>query len=251
MVDGIRLNDSVLRAGPNDLWSTVDPYSVGSYELVLGPSSVLYGSDSMGGTLNVLPHARTDYSKPLRLRSEADRAVRVSRTNDDLPGRGRRQHGRLRSASSIGGTEAEFDDLRAGGDVGEQPHTGYGFHALDGVFRLQADQQVEPARAVPGRVAGRRAPHPSDDLRGLLSRHDRRHRPQPHARLRTRARGDHARRPRSRLLGSTAPGSRFRTSTTARTRTASGRTASATRTGSTCTRSASSRTRRRRRASAT
>ena len=133
MVDGIRLNDSVLRAGPNDLWSTVDPYSVGSYELVLGPSSVLYGSDSMGGTLNVLPHARTDYSKPYdcdrRLIARYGSAEQTMTYRAEVEGNVGDCFGFV-----VGGTEAEFDDLRAGGDVGEQPHTGYGFHALDGCF---------------------------------------------------------------------------------------------------------------------
>src|SRR5688572_13172576 len=51
LIDGIRLNNSVFREGPNQYWATVDSYMVESLEVVRGPSSVLYGSDAMGGTV--------------------------------------------------------------------------------------------------------------------------------------------------------------------------------------------------------
>jgi outer membrane receptor protein involved in Fe transport len=54
LVDGIRLNNSVFRQGPNQYWSTVDPLTIARLEVVKGPSSVLYGSDAIGGTVNAL-----------------------------------------------------------------------------------------------------------------------------------------------------------------------------------------------------
>ncbi|MEQ1841255.1 MAG: TonB-dependent receptor, partial [Verrucomicrobiales bacterium] len=54
LIDGVRLNNSAFRDGPNQYWNTIDPYSVRSIELVKGQGSVLYGSDAIGGTLNVL-----------------------------------------------------------------------------------------------------------------------------------------------------------------------------------------------------
>jgi len=54
LIDGIRLNNSTFRDGPNQYWGTVDPYLIGSFELVKGPGSVLYGSDAIGGTVNAL-----------------------------------------------------------------------------------------------------------------------------------------------------------------------------------------------------
>ena len=53
LIDGIRLNNSVFREGPNQYWNTVDPYMVDSLELFHGPSSIIYGSDGVGGTLSV------------------------------------------------------------------------------------------------------------------------------------------------------------------------------------------------------
>ena len=54
LVDGIRLNNSVFRDGPNQYWNTVDPWAVDRYEVVMGPASVLYGSDAVGGAVNAI-----------------------------------------------------------------------------------------------------------------------------------------------------------------------------------------------------
>src|SRR3972149_3567297 len=52
LIDGIRLNNSVFRSGPNQYANTIDPLTIERMEVVKGPSSVLYGSDAIGGTVN-------------------------------------------------------------------------------------------------------------------------------------------------------------------------------------------------------
>jgi hemoglobin/transferrin/lactoferrin receptor protein len=54
MIDGIRLNNSVFREGPNQYWSLVDSLSLDSIEVVKGQGSVLYGSDAIGGVVNAI-----------------------------------------------------------------------------------------------------------------------------------------------------------------------------------------------------
>jgi outer membrane cobalamin receptor len=54
LVDGVRLNTSTFRAGPNQYLNTVDEGLAERIELVRGPGSVLYGSDALGGVINVL-----------------------------------------------------------------------------------------------------------------------------------------------------------------------------------------------------
>ena len=56
MIDGVRLNNSTFRSGPNQYMATVDPGYVERIELVRGPGSVLYGSSAMGGVINVITH---------------------------------------------------------------------------------------------------------------------------------------------------------------------------------------------------
>lgn len=52
MVDGIRLNNAFLREGPNQYWSLVDPFFFENTEVMMGPASILYGSDAVGGVVN-------------------------------------------------------------------------------------------------------------------------------------------------------------------------------------------------------
>src|SRR5688572_2195092 len=54
LIDGIRLNNAVFREGPNQYFNTIDHLAVDRLDVVKGPSSVLYGSDAIGGTVNVI-----------------------------------------------------------------------------------------------------------------------------------------------------------------------------------------------------
>lgn len=53
LVDGIRLNNATYRYGPNQYLNTVDPLSLQQIEVVRGSGSVQYGSDALGGVLNL------------------------------------------------------------------------------------------------------------------------------------------------------------------------------------------------------
>lgn len=63
MIDGIRLNNSTYRSGPNQYLNTIDPFFIDRIEVVRGPGSVLYGSDALGGAINVITFRRKDFSK--------------------------------------------------------------------------------------------------------------------------------------------------------------------------------------------
>ncbi len=54
MTDGIRLNNATYRYGPNQYLSTIDPFTVQSAEVVRGVAGTLYGSDAIGGVVNII-----------------------------------------------------------------------------------------------------------------------------------------------------------------------------------------------------
>lgn len=54
LVDGMRLNNAFFRSAPNQYLALVDPYATERLEVVRGASPSLYGSDAMGGVVQVL-----------------------------------------------------------------------------------------------------------------------------------------------------------------------------------------------------
>ena len=53
MIDGVRLNNAIYRSGHLQNIITVDEFILNDIEIVFGPSSVLYGSDAIGGTVHM------------------------------------------------------------------------------------------------------------------------------------------------------------------------------------------------------
>lgn len=54
LVDGARMNTALFRNAPNNYIGLIDPLALERIEVVRGPTSVLYGSDAMGGVVHVL-----------------------------------------------------------------------------------------------------------------------------------------------------------------------------------------------------
>ncbi|MGB7295118.1 MAG: TonB-dependent receptor [Candidatus Aminicenantales bacterium] len=136
LVDGIRLNNSTYRYGPNQYINTIDPYSLDRIEILRGGGSTLYGSDAVGGVLNFLlpsPGLATEGT-------EISASARAKLAGGGMETAGRLDF-RLRSPRlGLGGgiSRRSFGDLRAGGDLGVQSPSGYDETAVDlkGLFKL-------------------------------------------------------------------------------------------------------------------
>lgn len=155
LIDGIRVNNATFREGPNQYWSLIDPLTVARLEVVKGPSSVLYGSDAIGGTVNAItrtPELREVTRAVLgkgadgktRLVSESGarsfeahpRAYyRYGSAENSHIGRGEISLSLNPVAALLGGaTYRNFDDLRGGRGIGLQENSAY--TEIDGDVKL-------------------------------------------------------------------------------------------------------------------
>jgi len=121
LIDGIRLNNSTWRSGPNQYLATVDNFSLSRAEVVFGPGSVLYGSDSLGGTINLLP-LRPDMVDG-RYCWGGRVLARVATAEESGISRFEGQGGDENVGFLAGVTRKMFGDLHSGD--GRNPYTGY------------------------------------------------------------------------------------------------------------------------------
>jgi len=134
LIDGIRLNSSVFRPGPNQYWSTIDAWSIDRLEVVKGPSSVLYGSDAVGGTVQAI--TKSPYAFGDGLATGGRFLYRGSTAEHSHTGRIELSLGlREETGALLGLTGKHFGDLEAGGDVGTQ--TGVGYDEWDGDVKVE------------------------------------------------------------------------------------------------------------------
>lgn len=132
LVDGIRLNNAIFRLGPNQYLNTIDVNQIERIEVVRGPGSVLYGSDALGGFINIVTKSTQN-----RRKAEGFGARLFGRYASADKG----ETGRLDFSQSIknigitaGVSLKNFHDLRAGSGIGLQPYTGY--EEWDADFKL-------------------------------------------------------------------------------------------------------------------
>lgn len=135
LIDGIRLNNSTFRSGPNQYWSTIDPFSIDRIEVVRGPASTLWGSDAIGGTVQVFTKSPTCWAKSGVAHGGA-LASRYATAEDSVMGRGEFQAGQTwadgtRTGFLVGADARSFGTLEGGSDTGNQPNTEHEETAFD------------------------------------------------------------------------------------------------------------------------
>jgi len=122
LIDGVRLNNSVFRPGPNQYWNTVDSQIISQLEVVKGPSSTLYGSDAIGGTVNARTISPYTYGQGEQVGGRA--YYRGSTAEESHTGRGELSLTFDDRFGFVGGgTFRHFGDLHIGDGV--QENAGY------------------------------------------------------------------------------------------------------------------------------
>lgn len=144
LADGVRVNNAILREGPNQYWSLLDAMYYDQVEVLMGPNSLLYGSDAIGGTV-------------IARKSLLERGI-----GDDLQWQGGELSTRLASAErsigshlegnfavgdawsfNLGLTYQNFGTLHSGNDR-EHPDTNFDQYAghLRGVYWFTDDHRL-------------------------------------------------------------------------------------------------------------
>ena len=121
LVDGIRLNNSVFRSGPNQYWNTVDSGSLDRMIVEMGPASALYGSDALGGVVRTI--TRSPYGD---LHDPTGKLIyRFSDAGNFHIFRAEGSYVGDNTGILLGLTAKDFGDVEGGKEVGVQPGTGY------------------------------------------------------------------------------------------------------------------------------
>jgi len=119
VIDGIRMNNAIYRSGHLQNVITIDPAIIDRTEIMFGPSSVMYGSDALGGVMHFYtknPELSSD-GKPL---FKANFSSRYSSANQEKYlhadfSYGRQNWGSLTSISAV-----DYGDLRVGSNRREE-----------------------------------------------------------------------------------------------------------------------------------
>lgn len=130
-LDGIRLNNAIMRDGPNQYWGTIDPFTIDRTSMYYGQSAMLFGSDSFGSAVNLETRRRNDYSKE-GFNWNGRTVYRFASAEDSNIGRLEFEgnYGK-KLGFLIGSSIKDFGTIRGGEKTGLQPNTAYNEQDVD------------------------------------------------------------------------------------------------------------------------
>jgi TonB-dependent heme/hemoglobin receptor len=140
LVDGFRLNTAFFRNAPNQYMALVDSQMLERIEVVRGPSGTLYGSDAMGGVVQLLS-AEPRFAGPERQSSSRVRMIYGS-ADHSLLSRVSGAVGNQDWVLSGGATYQDVGELRVGGGA-ELPFTHFTARAADAKLRWRVAEDHE------------------------------------------------------------------------------------------------------------
>jgi hemoglobin/transferrin/lactoferrin receptor protein len=142
LVDGIRLNNSVYRFGPNQYFNTIDPGSVDHIEVLRGQGSVLWGSDAIGGAINVVTRGADSHLGMFHDGYRQGSATQHFNTaNSGSYTRFNVEGWVGQSGLFAGGSYSNINDLDTGYNFGRQPGTNYSQFSGDVKYNYMIDDQ--------------------------------------------------------------------------------------------------------------
>lgn len=128
VVDGVRMNNAIYRAGNLQNSITIDPLALESAEVLFGPGSVQYGSDALGGAMVFRTRRPTFADNDTSMLYGGSAMLRYNSSMNSLAGSVAVDIGNDRLASTTVISYSYFDDLRGGAnfmsaypDFGKRP----------------------------------------------------------------------------------------------------------------------------------
>lgn len=116
VVDGVRMNNAIYRAGHLQDVMTVDPNMLERTEIVFGPSSVMYGSDALGGTIHFYSR-KPQVSTTGKTLVAVNAMTRYATANSEFTAHLDMNFGGAKFASLTSFTSGNFGDLRMGANA--------------------------------------------------------------------------------------------------------------------------------------
>ncbi len=113
VVDGVRMNNAIYRAGHIQNIITIDPNTLSRVEVVHGPGSVIYGSDAMGGVMHFYTKNPV-LSTNGKVYSSGNAMLRYSSAANEFSQSYSVNIGGKKIAALLGGSTKSIGDLREG-----------------------------------------------------------------------------------------------------------------------------------------
>lgn len=113
MVDGIRMNNAIYRSGNLQNVISIDANSLESTEVILGPGTVIYGSDALGGVMS-FNTLKPKLSTLGGISPSGKLMTRYSSANFEKTMHAAINLGGEKWAALVSGTYTDYDDLRMG-----------------------------------------------------------------------------------------------------------------------------------------
>lgn len=112
VIDGVRMNNAIYRGGHLQDVITIDNAMLDRTEVIFGPSSVMYGSDALGGVMHF--YTKNPAFGIEKMNFKLNSAIRYSSANQEKTGHLDFNLGFKKLASLTSITYSDFDDLRTG-----------------------------------------------------------------------------------------------------------------------------------------
>jgi hemoglobin/transferrin/lactoferrin receptor protein len=140
LVDGIRFNNATFRYGPNQYLNSIDIFTIDKIEVGHGTGSVEYGSDALGGVINLLtkdPKFTTGKSS-----IQANVAGKFISEGMEKSSRAELKYANKNIALLTGLTYRNFGNLVGGGNIGDQMPSGYKENGIDIKLKMKLNKTL-------------------------------------------------------------------------------------------------------------